>query len=136
MYTDNREAYRDVFFAVWQKHLKQLPLEPMEKQLIEVILLHPEYRTVLEDPATFQRQEFTPEENPFIHLSLHMTVREQIQLDRPIGVKQIYQTWCEQQTAHDAEHKMMMCLAQLLWKAQETGQPPDEKDYLTALQST
>lgn len=134
MYTNNRDAYRQAFFNAWQKHLKKLPLEPVEAQLIEMILMHPEYQPFLEIPQAYQAQEFTLEENPFVHMSLHLAVHEQIHIDRPMGVKEIYQslvTKCNND--HDALHIMMQCLANIIWEAQQTGVIPDEAEYLLRL---
>lgn len=134
MYTDDRNAYRRMFFNVWQKHLKKLLLEPVEAQVLNVILAHPEYHTMLDDPKTFMSQEFELEENPFFHMSLHIALREQLQLDRPAGIKQIYQTLMQKYpTAGDAEHRMTTVLAQVLHQAQTSGQAPDEGVYLIKL---
>lgn len=134
MYTDDRNAYRKMFFHVWQKHLKKLLLEPVEAQVLDVILAHPEYHTMLDDPDTFMSQEFELEENPFFHMSLHIAVREQLQLDRPAGIKHVYQTLLQKYpSSGDAEHQMTTVLAQVLHQAQQTGQAPDENDYLTKL---
>ncbi len=134
MYTDDRNAYRKMFFHVWQKHLKKLLLEPVEAQVLNVILAHPEYHAMLDDPNTFMSQEFELEENPFFHMSLHIAVREQLQLDRPAGIKHVYQALLQRYpSAGDAEHQMTTVLAQVLHQAQQTGQPPDENTYLIKL---
>jgi hypothetical protein len=134
MYTDDRNAYRKMFFHVWQKHLKQLLLEAVEAQVLNVILAHPEYHAMLDDPNTFMSQEFELEENPFFHMSLHIAVREQLQLDRPAGIKHVYQTLLQKYpSASDAEHQMTTVLAQVLHQAQQTGQTPDENTYLIKL---
>lgn len=134
MYTNDRNAYRQAFFIAWQKHLKKLPLEAVEAQLIEVMLLHPEYHVILENPQAYQYQEFAIEDNPFFHLSLHISIREQIRTDRPKGIAAIYQ----QLSAHyhqplESEHLMMACLANMINKGQETGEMPSETEYLQAL---
>ena len=134
MYTDNRNAYRQLFFDVWQKHLKKSLLANTEAQVLDIILAHPEYHIVLDDPNTFMTQEFALEENPFFHMSLHIALREQLQLDRPAGIKMIYQELqAKCQSAHDAEHGMTTVMAQMLYAAQETGAAPDEEVYLQLL---
>lgn len=133
MYTDDRNAYRKIFFEVWQKYLKKLPLEAVEAQILAVILIHPEYHIVLDDPHTFMSQEFALEENPFFHMSLHIALREQIQLDRPTGIKQISHDLCQKHPAHDAEHMMTTVMAQTMFAAQQTGSAPDEVEYLNKL---
>ncbi|RDI42834.1 DUF1841 family protein [Aquicella lusitana] len=136
MFTNHREAYRQAFFEAWEKHLKKqtLELEPVEAQLIEIMLYHPEYHALLEKPAAFQQQEFTLEENPFFHMSLHLAVREQIRTNRPTGIAQIHQElMAAYQDIHQVEHLMMTCLAQMLWKAQQTGEMPNDENYLEKL---
>lgn len=132
MYTDNRDAYRQSFYIAWQKYQKNLPLETVEKQLVEVILFHPEYHDLLNHSAP-NNQEFTLEENPFFHMSLHIALREQLKLNRPFGIKEIFEQLATHHTPHDVEHLMTACLAQALWEAQQTGIPPDENKYLARL---
>jgi hypothetical protein len=131
MYTNNRDAYRQAFFTVWQKYQKKLPLDVVEQQLIEVILLHPEYHKLLVQ-SDLQNQEFALEENPFFHLSLHIAIREQIRMDRPAGIKSIYQQLLIRYP-DEAEHRMMECLAQIMWQAQQTGEAPSEAVFLERL---
>lgn len=136
MYTDNRDAYRQLFFDVWHKHQKSLPLQPVEQQVLTVILAHPEYHTLLDHPKQFMAQEFELEENPFFHMSLHIAVHEQLALDRPVGVCAVYQQLLSHyQTPHDAEHQMVMVLARVMLKAQQQGVAPDENDYLDELRA-
>lgn len=134
MYSNNRDAYRQAFFTTWQKYKKQMPLEPFEAQLVEVMISHPEYHALLERPDQFQQQEFAIEENPFMHMSLHLAIKEQITTDRPAGVRACYEALLVKHPGHlEAEHLMLDCLAQMMWSAQETGEPPSEADYLEKL---
>ena len=110
-----------------------MPVEPLESQLIEIILLHPEYHALLNEPENLQADQFT-ETNPFLHMSLHLALREQVSTNRPKGILEIYQAVCSQfQDVHLAEHHMMECLANILWQAQQSGQMPDEQVYLELL---
>lgn len=134
MYTSHREAYRQTFFQVWQKYQKQSVLDAVEQQILVVILLHPEYHDVLNKPALYQNQEFALEENPFFHMSLHIAVREQIRADRPQGTSHAYRQLIEKYgDAKDVEHRMMQCLAQVMWEAQQRGEAPDEMVFLEKL---
>lgn len=134
MYTSNREAYRQTFFKVWDKHRKQLPLDPIEIQLIEIMLMHPEYHVFLNKPTMSQAQEFSLEENPFFHMSLHLAIRDQIQMDRPTGVKCIYDRLIKKvEDEHEAAHLMMVSLAKILWAAQQSGESPTDEAYLQLL---
>lgn len=128
MFTNDREAYRQFFFQTWQKHLRGLPLEPVEKQLVAVMIMHPEYHEFLAQAGV---TEFEVEENPFMHMGLHMAVQEQIDLDRPAGVRECYQTLVNKVgDVHQSLHMMMTCLGKLLWQAQQDGVQPDENIYL------
>jgi hypothetical protein len=134
MYTTNRDAYRQAFFLAWDKHLKQSVLEPVEAQLVDVMLMHPEYHALLSKPKQYETQEFAPEENPFMHMSLHMAIREQIQTDRPNGIRKIYQTLLVKHgDEHTVLHEMIRCLADIIWAAQQSGAMPSEEIYLNKL---
>lgn len=132
MYTNNRDTYRQTYFDLWEKHLKKSPLEPVEAQLLDVILEHPEYHRFLDKSS--QDQEFELEENPFFHMSLHLAIREQLQTNRPAGVVDIQrQLLAKEIAAHECEHLMMNCLAQMLFQMQQTGSAPNESDYVVKL---
>jgi len=111
-------------------------LEPMEALIAEVIELHPEYQPLLEDETAVDQLEFTPEQgqtNPFLHMGMHIALREQAGGDRPAGVRAIYQRLVDALGAHAAEHAMMECLGQSLWEAQRENRAPDENAYLECL---
>lgn len=134
MYTNNRDAYRQAFYTAWQKYQKQLALEPVEKQLVQAILLHPEYHSLLENISSAQNQEYALEENPFFHMSLHVAIQEQIDMNRPFGITVIQQTLMEKHSdKHEVLHLMMQCLAKIMWQAQQTGAMPSEEVYLQEL---
>ena|SRR5579864_4161876 len=136
MYTNHREAYRQTFYDAWQKYQKQIAMEPVEVLLVEIILIHPEYHALLNNLHACLIQEFTPEENPFMHMSLHVALREQIRSDRPAGITQLHQQHnLHIIDPHQLEHQMMTCLAQVLWEAQQTGIAPDEAAYLMKLKN-
>jgi hypothetical protein len=134
MYTNNRNAYRQHFFNTWQKHLKRLPLEATEIQLIDIILQHPEYHRFLNDPKQFETQEFALEENPFFHMSLHLAVREQIHTRRPTGIEMIYQNLLKVYgDALRVEHLMMQQLLYMMDEGQRTGAMPSDEEYIKEL---
>ncbi len=132
MFTNDRNSYRQAFFIAWNKYKKKLPLETVESQLVEVILLHPEYHSLLDNPNQFHQQEFAMEENPFMHMSLHIALREQIRLNRPVGIKQIYDDLFLKNNM-EAEHLMMTCLARMLFIAQQKGEMASDEEYLREL---
>lgn len=130
MFKDERNTLRNQFFTAWEKHLKKSPIEPLEAQIISVIVDHPEYHEFFSAREN-QHQEISGDTNPFLHLSLHLALRDQIQTNRPVGIKTIFQTLYRKHACHlQAEHIMMACLEKILWKAQQSNQPPDEKEYL------
>ncbi len=129
MFSNERNELRKFFFTVWQKHNNQLALEPLETQIAEVILKHPEYHEMLNQ----QDKDFT-DHNPFLHLGLHLSLKDQLITNRPLGIRDLYKNLCVKfQDAHAAEHFMMDCLAEILWEAQQKGTMPDEKIYLQKL---
>jgi hypothetical protein len=134
MYSNNREAYRQAFYDAWQKHLQRLPLTPIEAQLVAIINHHPEYHSLFTSHDQQHLKEFSVQENPFLHMSLHLSIQDQYIQNRPMGIKEEYQRLLAcYQDAHHVEHMIMDCLANLLWHAQQTGVAPDEESYLAKL---
>jgi hypothetical protein len=111
-------------------------LEPLEAQLAAVIAEHPEYVTWLEAGEAALGTEFTPEggqQNPFLHMGLHLAIREQVATNRPPGIAEVHQKLSARLGAHEAEHAMLEPLAETLWEAQKQGHMPDEQAYLERL---
>lgn len=132
MYTEDRNAYRNAFFVAWQKYQKRLPLQAYEKNIVDVILIHPEYQLLLEklDQAL---EQYELAENPFFHMGLHIAIQEQIRSNRPCGIQPLFQTLQDKYpSAHDLEHAMMTVLANYMWETQ--GHDMDEAEYLRRLQ--
>ena len=132
----DRNQVRQMYLNVWQKLQQNQLLEPLEALIADVIELHPEYHNLLTDDADIKQREFTPEggqTNPFLHMGMHIALREQAGADRPAGIKSVYEKLCTERGPHEAEHAMMECLGQALWQAQRNNQPPDESDYLECL---
>lgn len=133
MFSNDRHHMRQVFFDAWQKHLNKRPLEPLEAQIVDIILQHPEYHLLLSDPERFQTKDFDGE-NPFLHLSLHLALREQLATNRPVGIVGVYERLCFRVgDALEAEHLMMGCLGEVIWQAQRSGRMPEEEVYLDEL---
>lgn len=134
IYTNDRQAYREFFYTIWQKYLQRGPLETVESDLIQIMLNHPEYQHYFEKSKQLPTDEFSLEDNPFIHLSLHHALNEQIKCNRPNGIKNVYTTLLQKFVdPHDVAHRMMQCLAQELWQAQASGTMPSEEAYLQKL---
>lgn len=137
LFGNDRAALRRFYLEAWRKLRENETLEPLERQVAEVVSEHPEYHALLENDATLT-QDYTPEmgqSNPFLHLGMHLAIREQLGSDRPAGIVTAYRTLLLRLgDAHTVEHHMMECLGQALWEAQRAGRAPDEAAYLMCLQ--
>ena len=133
----NREQLRQMYLDAWRKYSARLPLEPLEAQIAAVIAEHKEYVPLLESGTQALDADFTPEggrENPFLHMGLHLAIREQVATNRPPGIAQIHASLSKRLgDAHAAEHAMLEALAQALWESQRSGRMPDEQSYLERL---
>lgn len=130
----SRDELRRVYAEAWRKRRAGLPIEPLEAQVADVIALHPEYHAALERDVDALARDYTPEggqSNPFLHMGLHLAVRDQIATDRPAGLRQAFENLARRTgDAHEAEHRIIECLAEAMWEAQRAGRPPDEAAYL------
>jgi len=130
----SRDELRRVYVEAWRKWRAGLPSEPLEAQIADVIALHPEYHAALERGEDALARDYTPEggqSNPFLHMGLHLAVRDQIATDRPAGLRKAFESLAQRiGSAHDAEHRIIECLAEAMWDAQRSGRPPDEAAYL------
>ncbi|NDU86232.1 MAG: DUF1841 family protein [Ferrovum sp.] len=141
MFSPSRDQVRDFFLHSWQKHRAGSPLTSLELMAVEIIGHHPETHALFDtDPETLHQREWGPEDgvmNPFLHLSLHLAVEEQLGIDQPPGIQPIYQALCRQYgDEHEARHRLLECLGQVLWDSQRQGRPPDNAQYLALLQAT
>ena len=132
--TQSRDQLRAVYVDAWRKRRAGLPMEPLEMQVADVIELHPEYHAALEAGGGVVDRDYTPEggqSNPFLHMGLHLAVRDQLATDRPPGIRKAFEDVVRRMgDPHEAEHRMIDCLAETLWEAQRSGLPPDEQTYL------
>jgi hypothetical protein len=133
----NREQLRQMYLASWRKFRAQEPLQPLEKQVAAVIAEHPEYIAWLETGQEVLSADFAPGsgENPFLHMGLHLAIREQAATDRPAGFARLHALLCARLgDAHAAEHAIIEPLAETLWEAQQAGTAPDEQQYLQRIE--
>lgn len=132
----SREELRRRYVVAWQRRREGLPLEPLDAQIADVIAMHPEYQAMLEDPDAL-KFDFTVEQgqvNPFLHMGLHLGLREQLATNRPAGIAQVHARLAHKLgSPHAAEHRMVDVLAEALWEAQRAGRAPDEALYLEKL---
>ena len=132
MFTPSRDDVRQFFTQAWQKHRSKSVLTPLETMAVDIVLLHPEYHPILEDPDNAQA-EFTVEQgqtNPFLHMSMHLAINEQLSIDQPPGIKAAYQGLLSTREPHDAIHVIMEALGEVIWEAQRLKKPLDNDHYL------
>jgi len=134
----DRDAMRRAWRTAWQRHVQGLPLEPIQAQLAGLIATHPEYQALMSvtDAMPVEAQQDTAEaSDAYLHLALHLALREQLATDRPRGIARIHQRLSAAAgTPHAAEHRMIAVLARTLWEAQRAARAPDEQQYLEELQ--
>lgn len=140
LYGQDRDQMRQVFLTAWQKFNNAEPLEAMERIIAEVIALHPEYQGLFDNPDQALARDYLPEDgetNPFLHMGLHIAIREQMGAGRPFGLNEVHQQLCEKLgDEHAAEHQMLECLAQEMWQAQSEARVPDEQAYLDCIRQS
>ena len=137
MFDLGRNQSRQLFFHAWRKHINHEVLEPMEALIADVIQLHPEYHALLENPEAAQDKDYFPElgeTNPFLHIALHIAIKEQISINQPFGINLHYQRLLKtHQDPHAVEHQIMECLAHMIWEAQRSHSLPDNDLYLECI---
>ena len=134
----DRSNYRDFFFKLWKKMQTQEKLKPLEQIAAALIEQHPEYHDALLNIENDQPQEFPSNslyENPFMHLGMHMGLIEQLQLDRPTGIRAVYMKLMQGDATdeHQLQHQIMDIMGQQMWDAMHRGVDFDEMKYLEAL---
>ena len=135
IFGSDRNELRQMYVDAWRKSVAGESLSPLEAQIARVVSDHPEYQQMMTSEAL--EASFTPEggqTNPFLHMGLHLAVREQVATDRPAGIAAIFDAMLVKcGDPHDAEHKALDCLAETLWEAQSNNAVPDELAYLERL---
>ncbi|MDA8389332.1 MAG: DUF1841 family protein [Gammaproteobacteria bacterium] len=132
MWSNDRGSLRKVFFSGWRRFRSQQPLAGAEGLVVEALLAHPEYQPLMEREDETLWADLEP--NPFLHMSLHIALNEQLGIDRPPGIKAVFDRLrATSGDAHKAQHLMMECLAEVLWEAQSQGRMPDEEAYIRRL---
>jgi hypothetical protein len=136
IFGQDRNELRQMYADAWQKRCDNSPMSPLEAQIADVIAMHPEYQAGIARGEL--DEDYTPDggkTNPFLHMGLHLGVREQLSTNRPPGIREVYaKVAARTGDAHAAEHQVIECLAATLWEAQSADRPPDEQKYLERLQ--
>ena len=137
MFNPSRDEARRFFFDAWRKQREGLLLTPLEAMAVDVALVHPEYHAILDDPDKNLDRDYLPEfgeTNPFLHLSMHLAVNEQLSIDQPPGIRAAFDRLrAKLADEHAALHALVECLAETVWQAQRTGTAPDGSAYLDCL---
>lgn len=134
MFNPTRDQVRAFFLDVWSKYRDGAPLAGLEPLALDLLLQHPEYHALLSDRDTAMTREWTPEggeTNPFLHLSMHLAIEEQLSIDQPPGIRAAFDRLATARgDRHEALHDTMECLGEMVWAAQRNGTPPDGAGYV------
>jgi Domain of unknown function (DUF1841) len=133
MFEPNQQEVRQFFCRAYARWKAALPLTPLDTIAADWIALHPEYHAELADEAAAIAADYSVEKgrtNPFLHLSMHLSITEQVSIDQPRGIKQAYELLAVKTDAHEAQHRMMDCLGEMIWTSQRSGLPPDGQAYI------
>ena len=137
MFNPTRDQARTFLFELWEKHLAGAALTALESMALAVILEHPEYHAVLGNRERYLERDWRPEggeTNPFLHLQMHLAIEEQVSIDQPPGIRDAVQALAQRRdSAHNARHDVMDCLAEVIWNAQRHGAAFDNTAYLDCL---
>ena len=137
MFQPSQHDVRRFFCETRRKQVQALPLTPMEAIAADWIAEHPEYHADLADVDAALAASYSVEDgrtNPFLHLSMHLSIAEQCGIDQPTGIRQaVALLAARRQTLHAAHHEVMECLGEMVWTSQRSGLPPDGQAYLEAV---
>jgi hypothetical protein len=135
IFGSDRNELRQMYIDAWRKYCDGELMSPLESQIAQVIQDHPEYQAMM--TADSVDESFTPEggkTNPFLHMGLHLALREQIATNRPQGITKVFESLQNKiGDRHTAEHQALDCLAETMWVAQNNNTAPDEQAYLEGL---
>ena len=138
MFSNDRNELRRMFRDSWKLKQAGAALDALQQMIVGVIEQHPEYHRLLESADNLDK-DYDPaqgETNPFLHMSMHIALLEQISTNRPDGIRLYHQKLTHLLgSAHAAEHQMMSCLSEAIWQAQRNNTAPDEAAYLACLRN-
>lgn len=137
MFNPTRDEARLFLFESWRKRCAKELLSPLEDLTAQLIDKHPEYHAIFNDAEKNRDKDFAADGsvvNPFLHLMMHLTIEEQISIDQPPGVRAHFvRLTHKHESEHDAQHRMMECLSEMIWQAQRHHTQPDATIYLDCL---
>ncbi|MGQ0654823.1 MAG: DUF1841 family protein [Betaproteobacteria bacterium] len=134
MFDPTRDQVREAFFEAWRKYRAGEVLAGIEALIVEAALQHPEYHAVLSDPERYRGKDYVDEGNPFLHMSLHLALEEQLSIDQPPGIAAAFRRLVSKcADRHEALHHALECLAETVWQSQRDKASPDADAYLRCL---
>ncbi len=137
MFNPTQQEVRQFYCDTFRKQHNGEILTPLETIAAGWIAKHPEYQSLMMDVEKAQTAEFSVdrgESNPFLHLSMHLSIAEQVSIDQPTGIRAVFVALTNRLgSEHEAHHQMMECLGEMIWNAQRSGLPPDGEAYVAAL---
>lgn len=138
IFGQDRNQLRQMYIDAWRKHQAGEMMQPLEALISEVVAMHPEYHDLLSKGEDALDRDFLPEmgdSNPFMHMGMHIAIREQVSTDRPVGISIAHKKLLLRlQDPHEVEHQIMECLGRALWDSQQNNSAPDEAQYLLCIQ--
>ena len=138
MFTPSQADVRRFFCSVYAKTQSGQPLEALETIASQWLAEHPEYHAEFADTDAALEKMYDIKDgeiNPFLHLSMHLSISEQCSIDQPRGIRQAVELLtARRDSLHDAHHEAMDCLGQMVWESQRSGQPPDGAAYIDCVQ--
>lgn len=136
-FTPSQHDVRRFFCETYRKTSDNGILTPLEAIARDWIVQHPEYAPDFENVEEALARDYSVENgqtNPFLHLSMHLSIAEQISIDQPPGIRAAFQNLARRlDSEHEAHHHIMECLGQMLWKSQRTNSPPDAAEYIESI---
>ena len=137
MFTPSSHDVRRFFCEVFRKHHAKEILTPLESMALDWIVQHPEYDDTLKDAEAAVARDYSVEggqANPFLHLSMHLSIAEQVSIDQPRGIRAAYEALSRKlDSSHEAHHVIMECLGAMIWNSQRRGLPPDGEAYVESI---
>jgi hypothetical protein len=134
MFNPSQADVRRFFCEVHRKQQTAEPMQAIETLAGQWIAEHPEYHVELSDVDAALASMGEPQEatsNPFLHLSMHLSISEQCSIDQPPGIRQAVELLsARRDDLHAAHHEVMECLGRMLWESQRAGRPPDAHAYI------
>lgn len=138
MFNPSQEDVRRFFCGVHAKARAGQPLDALETLASQWIAEHPEYHADFSDVQAAVSRVYDASDgrsNPFLHLSMHLSISEQCSIDQPRGIRQALELLAARRDSlHEAHHEAMECLGQMLWESQRSGRPPDGQVYIDGVQ--